>query len=103
MLLRATASHSLSPAGAVTGIQAKLGADLSRFLGLACFRQLVSLGKAGEISLINDLGNASSTLHLLFPSLVVAVLEGKETSRSTLDNALKTHAACMMFVAADVK
>jgi len=28
---------------------------------------------------------------------VVAILDGKETSRSTLDDALKTHASCMMF------
>ena len=41
-------------------------------------------------------------LDMAFPALyahVVAILEGKETSRSTLDNALKTHAACMLFAA----
>ncbi len=41
-------------------------------------------------------------LDMAFPALyshVVAILDGKETSRSTLDNALKTHAACMMFAA----
>ena len=39
-------------------------------------------------------------LDTAFPALyahVVAILDGKETSRSTLDNALKTHAACMLF------
>ncbi len=40
-------------------------------------------------------------LDMAFPALyahVVSVLDGKETSRSTLDNALKTHTACTRFV-----
>ena len=39
-------------------------------------------------------------LDMAFPALyahVVAVLDGKEKPHSTLDNALKTHAACMLF------
>lgn len=40
-------------------------------------------------------------LDMAFPALyahAVSILDGKETSRSILDNALQTHAACMLFV-----